>query len=201
MHNKIIDNSRASMAPANDLTLNVVMVYEDFSTGYRAMSVYDMLARELGPGWLYNQNMWKFEVLERPKLKPIAVHDAEDADVIIVAAHAETDLPPAVKSWIRMWMPSKREDPAALVALIETEAEDEGKERDFPAVSYLRSIADKVPMDFFSHVFGPSSDPISSEKILGHLGVKYPTLAVRFNDADSFFKVGIHENESVGPKY
>ena len=44
-------------------TFNVVMAYEDFDTGKRAMRTYDYLVQHLGDECLFKNQMWKFDVL------------------------------------------------------------------------------------------------------------------------------------------
>src|SRR5437773_11930871 len=82
---------------------NIVVVYEDFVTATRAMAVYDSLVRSLGDHYEFSNSAWKFEILRQASLKQIAAYDALESDVILISAHAESDLPSEVKSWIDLW--------------------------------------------------------------------------------------------------
>src|SRR5260370_40709165 len=72
----------------------VVIVYEDFSTGLKAKRVFDELFGN------YHLNMWEFKVLRLPALRAQAVRDATSAAMVCLAAHGEDDLPTAVKEWV-----------------------------------------------------------------------------------------------------
>jgi hypothetical protein len=102
----------------------VVMAYDDFAAGKRAMDTCNFLVFQLGGGIELRSSMWKFDVLRSAKLNQIAVHDAIEADVIIVANARNTGLPEEVKEWINGWVPHKQDQSAALVALLDFTGEN-----------------------------------------------------------------------------
>src|SRR5262245_17135004 len=77
---------------------NVVIAYEDFETGKQAKRTYDFLVDHLGRDCQFTNSMWKFDVLNIPKLLDIAVKDGLVADIVIISAHGQ-DLPTHVKTW------------------------------------------------------------------------------------------------------
>jgi len=122
--------------------LNVVIAYEDLETGKRAMKTYEYMVQQLGDQCLFANQMWKFDVLAVPKLKDFAAKDAAAAEIIIISAHGNRDLPGEVKSWIEMWLGFKTEA-GALVALFDGDG-------DFnPARAYLADIASRAQIEFF----------------------------------------------------
>lgn len=137
-------------------TFNVVIAYEDLETGKHAKKTYDFLQEHLGHEFEFSNQMWKFDVLSVPKLREMAAKDAVTADIIIVAAHGQSDLPKEVKAWIELWMPEKLQA-IALVGLFDRE-----ECFDNPARSYLAGIADRASLEFFSQ---PGSLPRNDESI------------------------------------
>src|SRR6185436_10810805 len=81
-----------------------------------------LLVAELGVDVQLRCSMWKFEVLRIPKLRRIAVSDAVEADVIVVATGSSGEVSAEVKQWIESWVPEKRGQTAALVALLQAAA-------------------------------------------------------------------------------
>jgi len=125
-------------------TFNVVIAYEDFETGKRAMRTYDYLVQHLGEACVFSNQMWKFEVLDVPKLRSMAAKDAAAADIIIVAAHGDSDLPPGVKAWMELWL-AEGTHAIALVGLFDAEEFAEN-----PARTFLTDAARRRKLEFFS---------------------------------------------------
>jgi len=123
---------------------NVVIAYEDFETGKRAMKTYDYLVQHLGDDCTFKNQMWKFDVLAVPKLREMAVKDAAAADIIVVSAHGSGDLSDAVKAWVDRWIAGER-NAIALVGLFDTDMYFEN-----PARRYLAETARRAGMEFFS---------------------------------------------------
>jgi hypothetical protein len=127
---------------------NVVIVYEDFVTGTRAMTVYDSLARSLANHYELANSAWKFEILRQASLKKIAVFDAMEADLVLISVHAGSELPEEVRAWIHLWLAQGNQANCALgLLLAET---DEMIGRVAPAHSYLQEVANQHKLDFFS---------------------------------------------------
>jgi hypothetical protein len=137
---------------------SVVIAYEDFDSGRRAMDACKLLVSQLGNEVHLRSSMWKFEVLEVTKLNRIATHDAIEADMIIVATARNGDLPGPVKAWVESWVPEKRGQTAALLALM---VFTDGNELDGtnPTRTYLRSAATAAGIDFLQQ-----SDSSSEER-------------------------------------
>jgi len=133
--------------------LGVVIVYEDFSLGRRAMEAYNFMVAELGRVFEFSNSMWKFDLLQNEKLSEIAAGDAAQAGLIIVAARGGQSIPPELENWCESWIPHRRELTGAVAALIDQRGGKSGPGS--PVFDYLKNVADRAGMDFLSGVSGP----------------------------------------------
>jgi hypothetical protein len=127
---------------------NVVIVYEDFLTGTRAMAIYESLVRAFSNHYDFSNSAWKFEILRQVSLKKIAAFDAVEADLILISARADSELPREVKAWIHLWLAQTDQVNGALVLLLADADEIDG--RISPAYTYLQKVAHQSKLDFFS---------------------------------------------------
>jgi len=125
---------------------NVVIAYEDFETGKHAKETYDYLAEHLGRDCEFTNQMWKFDVLNIPKLRQLAAADASAADIVVISGHGD-DLPEHVKLWIESWL-QQEPKPLALVALFDRPAEEVARTQ--TARNYLAQTAERAGMEFFA---------------------------------------------------
>lgn len=102
--------------PVEDIQISIAAVYEDFSGGLRVREALGWLERKLAPLKVV-RTAWSFSMLERLDVRLAAIHDAADADLILVAAKDDQELPVQVARWIDSWMVESSKGPAALVAL------------------------------------------------------------------------------------
>jgi hypothetical protein len=144
MQNTLTFPSLRSTGGESDPTFNVVIAYEDFETGKNAKKTYDFLVEHLGNECVFSNQMWKFDVLSLPKLKEMAIGDAKEADIIIISAHGNNDLPPQVKGWIEQSLAEKLHA-IALVGLFDSESYVQNH-----ASAYLAGVARRGGMEFFS---------------------------------------------------
>ena len=145
---KHIQSAAGVKDPKNDSPFNVVVVYEDLATGKHAKETYDFLVSRSGRKSEFNNRLWKFDVLQIPKIKESAAKDAVAADMIIFAAHGGEELPANVKSWIETWVGKKESHPGALVALFDDP--DKRTRKKTSTRSYLQDVASRGKMDFFA---------------------------------------------------
>src|SRR4051794_38306947 len=80
--------------------IKVLIVYEDFATGQHAMSASKRLFGQLNRDFESQASFWKFDVLRVPTMRQLAAQDAIEADVVVIAAHADQALPTDLKSWL-----------------------------------------------------------------------------------------------------
>ena len=130
-----------------DHVLEIVIVYEDFAAGVRAKRILDRLGAALKPAIEINTGLWKFELLDDPQLREHAASEASKADMIVVSARGDSDLPTAVKNWVERWLAQKGGGLAALVALLDHPPQTD--DSSWPAYAYLLQVAGEGKMDFF----------------------------------------------------
>jgi hypothetical protein len=130
----------------SDPTFNILITYEDFETGKYAKETYDFLAQNLGGECELTSQMWKFDVLSIPKLRSIAVHDATQADIILISSHGDP-LPDHVLKWAESWI-TEGTQALALVVLFDR---PETQSRSLNSVrEYLAEVAKRGHMEFFA---------------------------------------------------
>jgi hypothetical protein len=127
-----------------DSSFNVVIAYEDFETGKHGKKTYDFLVQNLGEECRFDNQMWKFDVLAVPKLREMAAKDAVAADIIIISAHGQSELPMEVKSWMELWL-SEKTNAIAIVGLFDLEAYEDNAAR-----TYLAEVAQRAGIEFFA---------------------------------------------------
>jgi hypothetical protein len=135
-------------SPELDLnpSFNVVIAYEDFETGKQAKRTFDFLAEQLKDECQFTNQMWKFDVLNIPKLREMAAKDAAGADIVIISCHARSELAPEVRAWIELWL-AERNEAIALVALLDSPP---GFTMETIALrKYLADVALRGGMEFF----------------------------------------------------
>jgi hypothetical protein len=134
----------------------VVMAYDDFTSGKRAMDACHFLGFQLGGGVELRSSMWKFDILRNARLNEIAVADAIEADVIIVANAPDAGLPEEVARWVEAWVPRKRGQTAALVALLDFTGKDPRESAQ--AYALLKGAAASASIDFLpQEIRGPDN--------------------------------------------
>jgi hypothetical protein len=128
----------------------IVLAYEDQESAGRGIQICNKIADGLGKSFELNKVMWKFDLLNVPKMRQLAGDDAATADMIIFAMHPNADLSVSVCAWIEKALGDASEKPRALVALLSRDCDIQGK----PGLDYLRRLAETYKIDFFSNVDG-----------------------------------------------
>ncbi len=135
----------------------VTIVHEDTVTGLQATEVLKRLAAQLSgrlgmeiSPWEFDNHVWKFDWLNEPEVFQEAVSTSVEADMIIISARAEDELPINIRSWIESVLPRKEGDCSALVAVL-TRNENASTTALAPA-RYLRQLAQTHGVDFFCNL-------------------------------------------------
>lgn len=147
-----VENHRvetAAPAPEAEPILSVVVAYEDFAAGKRAMQIYNRLLHQFVHEYKFKINLWKFDFLRTPKLLKMAVAEAAEADVVFVSAHADGALSEEAKTWLRRWVSRKKNSSTTLVALLE--GSNASTVEGSAIRAYLRRVAEKAGLNFFCH--------------------------------------------------
>ena len=121
--------------PRAQRACNIVTFYEDFAGAIRASGVFDSLAEKFGAGRPVNATSWSFAMLGNPELNAAVVMDAALADVLVVAAKGDSELPPRIAAWVEMCINTSGTARPVLVAL-----HDDGIESDGAAAPLCSSV-------------------------------------------------------------
>ena len=97
--------------------LNIVAIYDGFEDGIHVHEALDWLDLTLGPDLQVHHCALSFAMLGRLDIRAAAIHEAAEADVLMVAAPLDHTLPVQVKKWIERCFSEHHDGPTALVAL------------------------------------------------------------------------------------
>ena len=97
--------------------LNRVAIYDGFEDGIRINEAFDWLNVTLGPDLEVRHCTLSFAMLGRLDIRAAAVHEASDANLLMVAAAADKPLPVQVSKWIERCFSENHQRPSAVVAL------------------------------------------------------------------------------------
>ena len=137
---------------------NIAIVYDDRVAATRAMNVFTGLIRQFGDEFDFQCDLWRFDVLELPEVLEAAVQAGAAADLIIVSARCDHELPAAVTDWLNQCVAMKTPGSAALVGLLEARQRSGDIQR--RTRHLLQGAADRSLMDFFlSEVDLPRTSP------------------------------------------
>lgn len=176
MNSSLLNATLRSISPHRTKALSVAVAYEDHETLQRAEAVFGRLAEELVNEAEFTLAWFKFVELNDPEMASRATREAIKADVVVFAAHAGNELPCAVETWIEMWLRQKASQPSALLALIGLP--EDRRKGITPIHVYLRDVAERAEMDFFSQVIKSPEEilPCSAEMIAERANKVTPTL-------------------------
>lgn len=184
-------NATSAIRARTKPVFQTLVLYEDFAAGHRATDTCNLLMAKLGAEFELRCSMWKFEVLRNAKLREMAAAEATEADAIIVAAHGAAALPEEVVSWVDAWLPLRGDQPAALIALLDS-AFQRGNGAS-ATCDYLRRVATAARMDFLSEVaaFSPVEMPVPKAALQPESGGKISHDASRWEVSERHW--GINE--------
>ena len=99
--------------------LDVLLVHEDGSTGWRAERLLEQIAMNLKAKADFRVNLWSFDLLCHPALQGRAVLDAIRAHLVLLSANGCTELPATVRAVLEEWLDRRDESPCALVVSLD----------------------------------------------------------------------------------
>lgn len=129
--------------------LKVIAIYDSFGDGIRVREAASTLGEIVGPHMTVFHQGWSFRSLAALHTRSAAVHAAEGADVLMVAADPSLPLPGHVVSWLERCLVDNHSRPAMLVTL-----HDDDERFDFSAVplaAQLRRIASQWGMEYVAN--------------------------------------------------
>ena len=160
-----VPQSVPTKPPADEVrALKIVLFYEDFSAAIRAYNSFDWLTKNFGSGRAVSTASWSFDMLGMSRLSPSVLHDSTAADVLVVSAHKDQDLPPHVAIWVDRCISQEPETEPVLVALFDDEPNAASPAA--PLCASLMRIAKRRHARFLrglDHDFPPESESGASE--------------------------------------
>lgn len=135
--------------------LNVLIAYEDFAAGTRAMGMLNRVNSQCGEPGQFNHMMWRFDVLTDPEFFELAVSEALSADIIVIAARKGQGLPQRIRDWIARWLLMKQRRPLALVATLDYRPVKSSKQATI--LPYLSKLASFGKLRFFANAGSAAS--------------------------------------------
>jgi hypothetical protein len=139
--------------------LNIVIAYEHFESGKHAKQTCDVIAENLKYECRCNAQMWKFEVLSISKLREMAVADAREAHIIVVACQRNSKLPAHVVEWLTSGL-ARQGRAIALVALFQCPPSEASAVR-----HELATLAERAGVRFFVHLEPVARGPRAVQSI------------------------------------
>lgn len=139
--------------------LQVVICYEDFDSGVRAMDLYQRVI-ETNAGE-FGLKIWKMEPLGIPAALGSAVNDANRADLIIVSVRGNRPLPYEALAWMEGWRKNLTRQEQAIVFIVDPEERQSASA--LLAARYIESLAASAGLKYFAAL---ESNPIRMDAIL-----------------------------------
>lgn len=129
--------------------MQVVLVYEDFSTGLRARRVFGEVVNQCPFGIDVDLELWRIELLHEPALFERAVNESAKADIVFLSAHGQDELPAAVKLWLQHWLARKGDKPGALAVSLDPGVRSSAAEA--RTLEFLQVVARPAGVEVFLH--------------------------------------------------
>ncbi len=159
--------------------LKVHLIYEDTETGLRAKQAVDRLGERFNLETDACLNPWRFDRLWEPTLREQALNEAAEADILLVSAHGQDELPPAILAWLEQWLASDHAGPRALVLSFDARAR--GSTGANQILASLHAAARLAGVDVLPH-FGATLTP-DWEMTIEDLHYRAEAQTVLLNDA------------------
>lgn len=106
-----VHNSRS------DTVLKAVIIYDDFDSATRAMSLLERVASRAGESMKWDIKPWKFDVVKQPTLAALTVAVAANADLVVLALEHMQSTQAELQNWLKNWAERRRIEDAALLVL------------------------------------------------------------------------------------
>ncbi len=130
-------------------TFKIAIAYAKPATAIRAKEMAERLAAQLD----FECDAWPFEWLNVGRVREHAAMIASRADMIIIAAGGQEELPDGVTDWVESWLLQRNSQPAVLVALFDDDSVISPAKTPQPC-AYLQRIAEQAGMDYFCNLGG-----------------------------------------------
>lgn len=146
---EMLYSSRSSPTP-----FNVVIMYEDFGTGKRAEKALDYVAEEFGNDLEFRRSLWRWDVLQDPKLNVPTAPALEEADLVMISLRGDRQLPAKIRATIDERLAQTSNHECALVALFESTP----SATQSSVYASLANLARQHRLDFFEQALSKPED-------------------------------------------
>jgi hypothetical protein len=150
MRTKLLNTGSPSDAesPAGSRLPSIVVIYDDFSAGSRAIGALATLFPAPNDRARFRPALWRLDILEGPDGFSAALAEAIDAQIVVFSTSSSDGLSPLFSNWIALCLARKRGASAAVVALLGPEGSMDGPAS--PRLQFVHNAARKSGLAFFA---------------------------------------------------
>lgn len=157
VHSVMTTNLNLTLAPVSETPragrpVSVLVIYENIPARIRIQQCCWMLMRELSREFNFECSWYGFDDLKHPRVAMRARAAAANADVILFSVSVDTELPPAVRTWVESWIRYKTDQDTALAALLN---KPNSARKRSSIWEYLSEIARRAGMSFLPEIVPP----------------------------------------------
>ena len=139
----------------SDGGIKVLVAYDNFSSGCRAMEMLNRLARRGAAAGVLTHTMMRFDLMADAMFFELAVSEAMASDMVVIATMETRELPQRVQDWVVQWLLRREDSPQVLAAIF---AENWTTMNGQTGVSaYLKKLAGFGRIPFFSTGVDPAA--------------------------------------------
>jgi hypothetical protein len=138
--------------------LKLLIAWDDFANGRRAICFLERLLEDFGRIFTFTPIFLRFEDLLRPETAAQMKDEATQADLVVIAAYGDADLPVVVTEWIQNLGARKDHNDSPLVVLLSSN--ERGNVNDRPVQWRLHERAGRSGKNFLGNaIVWPTSGP------------------------------------------
>jgi hypothetical protein len=128
--------------------LHVAAFYEDLRTGEWAKEIFDRIRSRVPRDTHTTPGLWRFDILQDDHVREVAVGDAADAAVIVVAARGTRPLPRRLLDCVEEALTLRHQARVGLVGILD--GTDQIANETLPVYRQLQAICRHAKLRFFS---------------------------------------------------
>jgi hypothetical protein len=140
----------AKSEEVNDIhDMRVVVVYDTIDAAQHATQALARIHRQVGTATEFIPLGWSFDLLSEPEWRAIALEDALQADILMLATSRSGELPLSVIDWLGSAIAGKSGNSDAVVAFLGIG--ETGAQSPSPHSRWMQSLSQSAGLDFFSN--------------------------------------------------
>ena len=136
----------------------VLIVHDRPANALQAMQMVEDMVGQLRQEFEIHRDFWGFEAIGQIGLYDKTVREALNADIVVVAADGDEELPAPVQNWLTRWAVQSGARAATLVALLRIPTAI--TPRSTLVRNFLRRLSDRTGVDLFAREFAVSPNKI-----------------------------------------